>query len=302
MMAGGAQHSCALTTAGEVYCWGLSGSVLGNGTTDISRTPLLVSGGHTWKWVGVGSMHACALRIDGAAFCWGSNNAGQIGDGDAATTARLTPSPVTGGHTFAKIYAASSYSCGLTAGGAAYCWGGNNLGQLGDGTKISRGTPAPVSGNIVFASLTMLHLTTCGLTAGGQAYCWGQNSDGQVGDYTATDRTVPTPVSGGLTFSVLTAGSGNTCGIVAATGAAWCWGINTGGQLGIGSTGPDQLTPIEVAGGHKFTALAAGGLFACGIADDHKVYCWGANNFGQLGNATNTERSIPTPIFGSLMF
>jgi alpha-tubulin suppressor-like RCC1 family protein len=302
MVSGGSQHSCALDTAGAVYCWGLANGMLGNGTTDFSRTPLPVSGGHTFKWVAAGGSHSCAVRTDGAAFCWGSNSNSQIGDGVAGTSARLTPSAVTGGLSFASIVGGSTHTCALTAAGAAYCWGANNAGQLGDGSTTTRELPTAVSGGHTFTSLTLLHATTCGLTAAGQAWCWGLNSDGQVGDNSTTNRLVPTQVSGGLTFSDLSAGSNNTCGVVSATGAAYCWGINTEGQLGIGSTGADQLTPLAVGGGHTFRDLVAGAFFACGIASDNKVYCWGRNNFGQLGNATNQNSLVPGPISGSLVF
>src|SRR6185503_4450523 len=154
MLSGGSQHSCALDTAGAVYCWGLATSMLGNGTTDFSRTPVPVSGGHTFKWVGAGATHTCAVRTDGAAFCWGANNSSQIGDGVATTTARLTPSAVAGGLTFASIIGGSTHTCALTDAGAAYCWGANNVGQIGDGFTTTRPVPTAVAGGHTFTSLT----------------------------------------------------------------------------------------------------------------------------------------------------
>jgi alpha-tubulin suppressor-like RCC1 family protein len=300
-MSGGEFHSCGLTSGGEVYCWGAQG-ILGNGTATITATPVLVAGGHLFTSLAAGSNHTCAVATDGKAYCWGSNANSQIGDGAVGGSVRLSPSLVTGGLTFKEVTAGSLYSCGLTPAGAAYCWGNNQFGQLGDGTTTTRDAPTAVAGGLTFTTISAQFNTTCGLTAAGAAYCWGQNNVGQVGDNTTgTNRLVPTQVAGGLVFASLTVGADHGCGLLASK-AAYCWGGNNSGQLGLGSTGGTHASPAVVSGGLQFRSLAASTLYTCGIATDNKAYCWGANNFGQLGNATNTPTSAPGLISGSLTF
>jgi len=111
------------------------------------------------------------------------------------TTYILTPQPVVGGLMFASLSLGGD-TCGLTAEGAAYCWGDNDYGEVGNGTTgPNRGVtlPAPVAGGLVFASLAPGSFHTCGLTAAHAVYCWGYNFYGQLGDGTTTDRSVPTP-------------------------------------------------------------------------------------------------------------
>lgn len=298
-------HSCALTTAGGAYCWGTnSNGQLGNGTTSSVQqgTPQQVAGSLVFRQLSSGSEHACGLTPAGAAHCWGRNEKGQIGDGTLGPTDRLTPVPVLGGLAFSNISGGFLTTCALTAGGSAYCWGGNELGQIGDGTLTTRLTPTPVSGGLSFTQLgTPRGYFTCGLTSAGAAHCWGQNHVGQLGDgTTTTPRTSPVPVSTALAFSSITTGGDHTCALTA-NGTAYCWGGNTRGQLGDG-TNTSRLQPTPVVGNLTFRALAAGSFFTCGIATSGTLYCWGFNNFGQLGDGTNTARNTPAPISGGLVF
>jgi len=102
-----------------------------------------------------------------------------------------------GGVTWVSIAAGNDHTCGLTSGGAAYCWGLNGDGQLGDNTTTQRLTPVAVQqGGVTFASITGGADHTCGLTSGGAAYCWGDNSNGRLGDNTMTQRLTPAAVGG----------------------------------------------------------------------------------------------------------
>ena len=179
------------TTAGAAHCWGhgLSGQ-LGNGTQNNSNDPQPVSGGLVFAQISATSSHTCGVTTSGVGYCWGANDAGALGDG--STTLRTAPVVVSGGHTFASISTGGNgFSCGRTTAGAAYCWGQNNVGQLGDGSNTSRLTPVLVSGGHTFTAVDAGFAHVIAIATGGIAYAWGGNSQGQIGDGSTTARTTP---------------------------------------------------------------------------------------------------------------
>jgi RHS repeat-associated protein len=140
---------------------------------------------------------------------------------------------------------------------------------------------------------------TCGLGANGSAFCWGRNADGQLGLGTFTEsRSTPSAVTGGLVFTTLAAGGAHTCGLTA-SGQAYCWGANTVGQLGDGTT-TSRNTPVAVAGGLTFSSIDAGWDVTCAVTTGNAAYCWGGNEHGELGDGTTTSKSTPTPVGGGL--
>lgn len=202
----------------------------------------------------------------------------------------------------------ANHSCAIDRDGAAYCWGSNYQGQLGDGTMtsgVTRATPTRVVGGITFRTLAVGQNHTCGLTPEGTAYCWG--AGGQLGDGTTSSREAPTRVEGGLVFASLSAGDYHSCGLTR-SGAAYCWGSNFQGQLGDGTTWDGsvasgrRLTPTAVAGGLSFVALHAGGFHTCAQTGEGRAYCWGENRAGQLGDGTRTTRVAPQAVSGALVF
>jgi alpha-tubulin suppressor-like RCC1 family protein len=210
----GSGHSCGVTTAGAAYCWGSNGSgELGNGSTTQSSTPVRVAGGLSFATVSAGGGYSCGVTTAGAAYCWGYNYTGELGNG--STTNSSAPTAVAGGLTFATVSAAEvatfvdigdmdfvpvHHSCGVTTAGAAYCWGHNQSGELGNGLTTDSSTPVPVAGGLTFASVSAAargRLSggySCGLTSTHAAYCWGGNALGQLGNGTTTESTVPTRV------------------------------------------------------------------------------------------------------------
>ena len=190
--------------------------------------------------------------------------------------------------------ALGGHTCGVTAAGAAYCWGNNSNGQLGDGTTTPRLSPVLVAGGVSFAAVSAGESHTCGVTAAGAAYCWGDNFFGQLGDGTTTRRLSPVLVGGGVTFAALRAGNVHTCGVTAA-GAAYCWGYNVYGELGDGTT-TDRSSPELVAGGVSFAAVRPGAAHTCGVTAAGAAYCWGSNGSGQLGDGTTIDRLTPVRV------
>ena len=196
---------------------------------------------------------------------------------------------------FESVYAGALHSCGLTAEGAAYCWGLLS----NDGT--SRWTPTPVPGGLTFIRLATgaWALHTCGLTRAGAGYCWGDNRAGQFGNGNTASSRDPVLVSGGLVFQEIAAGFDHSCALTR-DGAAYCWGSNdppgpAAGQLGDG-TRTDRLVPTPVSGRLRFTTLAVGSYFSCGLDAEGAAHCW-----GRVGNRLNSSLE-PKRVGGGLSF
>ena len=290
--AGEGGHTCAVTTTGAGYCWGVNGSgQLGIGSTNNQSTPTPVTGGLSFSMISGGYGFSCGLTTAGAGYCWGQDAYGQLGDG-TNVTARTSPTSVSGARTYSSMSAGSEHACAITAGGTVYCWGHNDLGAIGDGTNTDRSVPTAVGGT--FASFVAGTLFTCALNSTGTAYCWGKNHNfAQLGDGTYTDRGVPTAVAGGRTYTSISVGGTSACGSTS-TGS-YCWGQGTSGQIGDGTTS-SRTTPGLVSGGLNFSSVTAGNSFACGTTASGS-YCWGLNDQGQLGDDSSTNRSVPTGPF-----
>lgn len=242
----GGGHACGLTTGGETYCWGANyDGQLGDGTETDRASPTRVVGGRAFSAVSAGSSHTCAVASTGVAWCWGFSGFGQLGDGQTLVDRRV-PGPVVSPVAFAAVSAGGNHTCGVAAGGAAYCWGYNGDGNLGDGTTMLRTTPVAVAGELHFAAVHAGAYHTCGVTASNAPYCWGSihNNTGQLGDGTFNGRMTPGLVAGGLAFAEVSAGPWHTCGVTT-SGTAYCWGFNGQGELGDGTT-TLRLAPVRV--------------------------------------------------------
>lgn len=253
----GDYHTCALTSAGDAYCWGRNRyGQLGNAdrSTWTWTEPQPVSGAAKFWSITAGGAHTCALGQDGETYCWGDNRAGQLGTGSTDTDLYDTPQRITGGMTFQALSAGGAHSCGILSNGDAYCWGANCSGQLGRGYfDCVYGVPVPVlvEGGLKFNLVSCGGRHTCALTAAGVAYCWGDNGPGQLGigtpaPYQDEKRNLPAAVAGGYAFETITTSlSVNTCGVTN-SGAGYCWGHNTLGQVGNGITSSWQTAPTRV--------------------------------------------------------
>jgi alpha-tubulin suppressor-like RCC1 family protein len=131
-LAAGMNHTCAVTTADQAFCWG-SGEQIGDGKALDRFTPRAVAGGLSFSRVSAGLFHTCGETTTNHAYCWGSNGRGQLGNGES--TDALRPVAVAGGLTFGQLSAGGLHTCGRTTGSVAYCWGYGFFGQLGDGSS-----------------------------------------------------------------------------------------------------------------------------------------------------------------------
>jgi alpha-tubulin suppressor-like RCC1 family protein len=189
----------------------------------------------------------------------------------------------------------------VSQGGAAYCWGANQAGQLGDGTIEGAAVPVAVGGGVRFSSLSGGRTHTCGVAAGGGAYCWGSNQYGELA-ITSIDfpgmpgSTLPVAVHGPGQFRLVTAGDGYSCG-VAQDGSAHCWGRGEYGQLGNGTT-RDWAAAQWVENG--FVNVSAGvGKHTCGVQTSGEALCWGTGRNGELGRPSTIISAVPVKVVGS---
>jgi alpha-tubulin suppressor-like RCC1 family protein len=318
----GVGFTCALDTTGTAYCWGQNGSgQLGNGSTTNSSVPVAVTtsgvlSGKTLIQVTTGTDFACALSTTGLAYCWGGDGSGQLGSGSTTSSSvpvAVTATGVLSGVTLTQISAGSNSACAVGSSGASYCWGGGSSGQLGSGSVTSSSVPVAVTASGALSGVTLVQVTTgtafaCALGSAGVAFCWGSNTSGQLGNNSTTQSNVPVAVTtsgalSGVAVTEVAAGVGSACALGSA-GAAFCWGGNTSGQLGNGSTTqsnvPVAVTTSGVLSGVTLAQVAVGNAFACAFASSTALYCWGSNTSGQLGNNSTTSSSVPVTVQGIL--
>ncbi|HEY0016719.1 MAG TPA: hypothetical protein VGC13_10385 [Longimicrobium sp.] len=332
LVAGG-DATCGIRADGTALCWGPTGGVLGTSGAascwpegqPCNVTPVPVAGGHRWASLDIAvvpfatSMYACGVTEAGEGYCWGRNTQKRLGTGshdeDASWSA---PQPVAGGLRFRKIAAGWVHSCGLAVDGAAYCWGGNQGGQLGTAAAMSSCTgynaqaepvpvacspvPVAVQGGHTFTDVRVSIGASCGLTTGGELYCWGY--------FAGTGRGTPQVrrVFPGLRLQSFAMGNPGLAGInadylcgVAQDGAAYCWAgsFPAYGQNGDGIPGQpprgSEPTPARVTGTARYTRLALTTESACGITTEGSVNCWGRSMYGSLGRPAGNGTGHPTP-------
>lgn len=297
----GGVHSCALDTRGAAWCWGSDrfGQIGGRHATP-PGTPTPTAGGHTFTTVTAGGWNSCALDTTGTAWCWG-NNAGPEQDPGRS---RYEPEAVPGGHTFTTITAGENHQCAVATDGQAWCWGGeaaSESGALGDGHPTGTATPlpVPVAGGHTFRVITAGSRHTCALDTAGTGWCWGDGESGALGDgdISTPIKAAPVQVAGGHTFATITAAQTHTCALDT-TGKAFCWGWggNSDGVLGDadGNTDKTEDSPVAVAGGHSYTAIAASAGRTCTLDTTGAAWCWGLAPQPVAGGHTFTAVSSGT--------
>ena len=305
MSGAGGHHTCLIGSNSSFYCWGEDwNGQIGHshyscgGWCEAPHGPSTL-GGKAALTIVTGIHHTCGIAVDLTLYCWGKDADGQLGNGDT-TGNQHTPQNIDlpTGRTAVSINAAVDTTCVILDNGSGMCWGRNMFGHLGDGTYNSRTSPTPISvlpANRSLVALDIGGMHTCGILDDGLVYCWGDNSHGQFGDGTNNSSTYPRAASlpPGRTAISIDAGTFHTCAILDDS-SAYCWGINTYGELGDGTTN-NSTTPVSVQmpSGLGVAEITTGNKHSCAVATNASVYCWGAHGEGALGLGEGNDSDIP---------
>lgn len=279
---------------------------------ELSDTMTVIVAATTLAAPDVGVSHSCAISTDSLPYCWGNTLWVYQAPVEPGRLSGPAPVAVASSTSWVSLASGSYHLCGITVGGALYCTGSNQFGQLGvEGAPLG---PAPVPGHL-FVSVSAGAQHTCAMTTEGEAYCWGVDVAGELGvaiadgcwlTFSAKDSPTPvgcsrTPleVGQGLGLTSVRAGSALTCGRTS-TGATYCWGVHYGPDPALVD---DRLGLDSIDLGGVWQAEIADAMepLACGLDPAGEAYCWGKSRFG-LGDGSTTESWTPVPVSGGLTF
>ena len=297
----GYDGTCALTPGGSVQCSGYNAfGQLGDGTLVDRPAAVSVAGLGGATALGAGQAFSCAVFAGGAVSCWGYDADGELGDG--TTNNSSVPVSVAGLTGVVAVSGGDRDACALLSNGSVECWGDNSRGSLGNGTTSASATPSAVSGldrTTAIASGQGFH---CARRSNGAVRCWGDNTYGELGTGATTGQlcaggacwTTPMEVVEVRRAVAIATGFYDGCALLS-NGTAECWGDNTYGELGNGTT-TSSVTPVAVSDLRAATAIAAGAAFGCALLQDGTVRCWGDNTYGELGHGTTTSSTTSVAV------
>jgi hypothetical protein len=292
----GSTHACVLRSDATVWCWssGLtSASVVGTGSATSVWPAIQVPALDRVVDVDAGGTFTCAVRDDGTVWCWGGQGPNLF----------ATPTRVGTFSDAIEVSVGPWSSCALRATGTVMCWGmGGSGGMLGDGSGSDSSTPVLVAGLVDADSVDVESEAACATRATGGAVCWGSR---YLGNGTSTGSMTPVEV---LTHTMQPAddiwqvdgGAGYRCA-VRFDDRVYCWGSRAAASLGLAPDAiPDtnRLGPA-VGGLPPIDFIAADGWHMCAVTYESDVYCWGLNDYGQVGDGSFATRSTPTLVYSA---
>jgi alpha-tubulin suppressor-like RCC1 family protein len=304
----GVDHSCATRASdGATYCWGDNAyGQVGDNTQTTRLAPVSVSPEH-FAQLAAGGTHSCGLTKDGRVRCWGLDVYGTVGTGTTSTVHCVenepcvqTPTAVIGLAGAVQIAAGTEHTCALTSDGGVWCWGDNRLAEvLGTPTDnyTAKPTPTRVAPLAAASAVAAGGNWSCAVLRDTTVSCWGNDPWNQD---PKSAPTLPITVGGvarvaGLDHVTEVALSNSFACARIDDGTARCWGSNTSGQLGDGTT-TTSAVPVAVAGVSGVKHVVVGASHACALLDDGSITCWGDNALGELGDGTKTGTDCIPPV------
>lgn len=297
MVVAGDNHSCAVLAIGDVWCWGDNEyGQLGSGSYDNSNIATQVVGLTNVIAIAADEDYNCALLASGEVWCWGWDALVLDFIGNDEDLPINTPTKKDGLSNVTSIAVGDYHRCAVVLPGEVWCWGGNWSGQLGANSEVLYSNdPVRVSGIENAVAVTAGFEHSCAVASSGQVWCWGDNEFGQLGDGAGEDSSAPVLVTDVADVVLMAAGDFHNC-VVKATGEAWCWGDNEYGQVGDGTDCCWKDEPVKVSGLVDVVAIAAGWNHSCAVLKAGQTWCWGDNEYGQLGDGQLLWSPLPVPV------
>ena len=306
----GRYFGCGVTggaASGSVRCWGSDAQgQLGNGTGAAvdalvpASVPATPGNASPWTEVAAGEYGVCGIKADKTLWCWGYDAQGQVGNGSGTSATQQSPVALLANEPadWLAVSQAANTVCALRGGGTLWCWGHNNLGQVGNGSTANVTAPELI-GNAtqppLYTQLSVGRGHACAVAAGGTLWCWGGNGSGELGlGYSGGTVTAPMQVGTDTDWQSAHVGSGNHSCARKLDDHAYCWGSNFIGQIGLGTYG-NTNKPQKLASPITWNSLAPGHEGSCGLRLDGRLLCWGTSLNAQLGSGI-PFLSTPTPV------
>ena len=282
----GGWFTCAIRTDGTLWCWGGNeAGAVGDGANEHRFVPTRVGAHDDWLGVWAGRYHACGIRADGGTHCWGSNSDDQLGlvRQDAPEPVRVAPPADGDGGGWTHVTCGDWHVCALRADRTAWCWGNNEVGQLGVGSQHDSYAPRQVGVNDTWTTISTHGLVTCGVREDETAWCWGTAESGALGDGRVDGTQIrPARIATPRRWRSVSPAKVHGCGL-AADGALHCWGHNADGRVGDGSL-EVRPRPVRVGEAEDWRLVVTGGFNSCAIDDGDALHCWGLAECGAVGD------------------
>lgn len=300
---GTGDHVCAYKQDDSFWCWGDNGygqlgegSVV-DGTNQYSLVPVPVNPDTDWASISLGYYHSCAIKENGSLWCWGDNTDGTVGDGSQLD--KSIPVQVGSDLDWKQVSANSEHTCAVKTTGSLWCWGNNGgddilgLGPIASFTVLP--SPQQLGTDTDWEKVSTGTTHSCALKTNGSIYCWGNGASGRLAqDSTDTaDKDIPVPIISSQAWLSVSAGYMHTCA-VATDNSLWCWGSNSNGATGQGTSSSSLYLPAPVGLDMDWLNVNSGMYYTCGIktavdvslVPTHQLLCWGDNDDGQTGDGT----------------
>jgi alpha-tubulin suppressor-like RCC1 family protein len=307
-VAAGNNHTAAIKTDGTLWLCGynINGQIGDNTTVNRTSPVQTIAGGTNWKQVACGGWHTAAIKTDGTLWMWGYNGSGNLGDN--TYTQKASPvQTIAGGTNWKQVACGAIHTAAIKTDGTLWTWGYNLYGNLGDSTTVWKSSPVQtIAGGTNWKQVAAGYQHTAAIKTDGTLWLWGHGGSGRLGDSNITTvRSSPVQtIAGGTNWKQVSCGGTHTAAIKT-DGTLWTWGSNYVGQLGDSTkrltSVSNRSSPVQtVAGGTNWKQVSCGGEdggmnnnSTSAIKTDGTLWIWGSNTFGQLGDSTTNDKSVP---------